>query len=132
MIDYVSILNKRPNGVLATVGEETPQTRIFEALWVEDNKVYFCTGAQKDVYKQLENNPTASFCVLNKFSPVISVNGLVGFTEEMKYKEKAFELLPMLNNLYQTPTNPNFKIFYIDIKQVKTFSYAQGPDEIRL
>lgn len=86
----MSILSKRPNGVLATISQEIPQTRVFEALWVEDNKVYFCTGAQKHVCKQLVNNPAVSYCVLNKFSPVISVNGIVEFTEEMKYKEKAF------------------------------------------
>ena len=37
----------------------------------------------------------------------------------------------MLKNLYQSPTNPNFKIFY-NIKQVKTFSYAEGLKEVRL
>ena len=84
------------------------------------------------VFKQLVSNPTASYCVENKFSPVLSVNGKVTVVEEIEYKERAFEILPMLVNLYQTPTNPNFKVFYIDIKQVKTFSYAEGPKEYKL
>jgi len=132
MIDFKEILDKKLNGVLATIDGNTVKTRIFESLWVEDNKVYFCTGSQKDVYKQLLNNPNASFCVENKFSPVLSVNGEVSFSEDLKHKEKAFEILPMLKNLYQTPENPNFKVFYIDVKEVKTFSYSEGPKEYRL
>ena len=132
MINFEEILNKKVNGVLATIGENGPQTRMFQSLWSEDNKVYFCTGAQKDVFKQLVSNPTVSYCVENKFSPVVSVNGKVTIVEGIEYKERAFKILPMLVNLYQTPTNPNFKVFYIDIKQVKTFSYAEGPKEYSL
>ena len=132
MINFEEILNKKVNGVLSTISEEGPQTRVFQSLWVENNKVYFCTGSQKDVYTQLINNPKASFCVENKFSPVMSVNGNVGFVEEIEYKERAFQILPMLKNLYQSPTNPNFKVFYIDIKQVTTFSYSEGPKKYSL
>lgn len=132
MINFEEILNKKVNGVLATIGENGPQTRVFQSLWAEHNKVYFCTGAQKDVYKQLVSNPDVSFCVENKFSPVLSVNGEVSFVDELKYKERAFQVLPMLKSSYQSPTNENFKVFYIDIKQVKTFDYAEGPKEYKL
>lgn len=132
MINFEEVLNGKVNGVLATTDGNSIQTRVFQSLWVEGNKVFFCTGAQKDVYKQLIAKPIASFCVENKCSPVLSVNGTVSFVEDMSCKEKAFEVLPMLKNLYQAPTNPNFKVFYIDIKQVKTFSYAEGPEEYTL
>lgn len=132
MINFEEILNQKVNGILATINEGKPQTRVFQSLWAENNKVYFCTGAQKDVYKQLVSNPNASFCVENKFSPVLSVNGEVSIADELEYKQRAFEILPMLENLYQTPTNENFKVFYIDIKEVKTFSYAEGPKEYTL
>lgn len=129
MINFEEILNQKVNGILATINEGKPQTRVFQSLWAENNKVYFCTGAQKDVYKQLVSNPNVSFCVENKFSPVLSVNGEVSVADELEYKERAFKILPMLENIYQTPTNENFKVFYIDIKEVKTFDYAEGPKE---
>jgi uncharacterized pyridoxamine 5'-phosphate oxidase family protein len=132
MINFEEILNKKVNGVLATINGDEPQTRVFQSLWSENNKVYFCTGAQKDVYKQLVGNPKVSYCVENKFSPVLSVNGDVSIIEEIEYKERAFQILPMLKNLYEVPTNPNFKVFCINIKQVKTFSYAEGPKEYNL
>lgn len=132
MINFEEVLNQKVNGILATIDGNQPQTRVFQSLWAENNKVYFCTGAQKDVYKQLISNPNASYCVENKFSPVLSLNGTVSFADELIYKERAFEILPMLVNLYQSPTNENFKVFYIDIKEVKTFSYAEGPIQYTL
>jgi uncharacterized pyridoxamine 5'-phosphate oxidase family protein len=132
MINFEEILNQKVSGVFATIDENTVQTRVFQSLWVEGNKVYFCTGAQKDVYKQLLSNPNASFCVENKYSPVLSVSGEVYFEEDLKLKEEAFRALPSLKNLYESPENPNFKVFYIDIKTVKTFSFAEGTKEYTL
>lgn len=132
MIDYEEILNKKVVGVLATVSEDGPQTRAFQALWAETGKVYFCTGAQKPVYKQLTGTPKASFCIENKFSPVMSFNGDVVFEENLEYKEKAFPILPMLKKMYQESTNPLFKVFHINIKKIRTFSSAEGPKEYSL
>lgn len=129
MINFEELLNQKVNGVFTTISEDGPQTRIFQSLWAENNKVYFCTGAKKDVFNQLTNNPKVSFCVENKFSPVVSINGTVSFVEDIEYKERAFQVLPMLKGAYQAPTNPDFKVFYIDIKQVKTFSYSEGSKE---
>jgi uncharacterized pyridoxamine 5'-phosphate oxidase family protein len=132
MINFEEILNQKVSGVFATIEGNTVQTRVFQSLWVEENKAYFCTGAQKDVYKQLLSNPNASFCVENKYSPVLSVSGEVYFEEDLKFKEEAFRALPSLKNLYETPENPNFKVFYIDIKTVKTFSFTEGTKEYTL
>lgn len=129
---YEELFNQNVNGVLATMGENGPQTRVFQSLWAKNNKVYFCTGAKKDVCRQLLSNPKASYCVENEFSPVISVNGEVTFVEDIEYKERAFQVLPMLSNLYQSPTNPDFIVFYIDVKHVKTFSFAEGSKEYNL
>ena len=48
MINFEEILNQKVNGILATIGEDGPETRVFQSLWAENNKVYFCTGAQKE------------------------------------------------------------------------------------
>ncbi len=110
-------------------------TRFVERLVKEGilrKEFYFCTGAQKPVYKQLTGTPKASFCIENKFSPVMSFNGDVVFEENMEYKERAFQILPMLKKMYQEPTNPFFKVFHINIKKIRTFSYAEGPKEYSL
>ena len=50
----------------------------------------------------------------------------------MEYKERAFKIMPMLKKLYQEPPNPLFKVFHINIKKIRTFSYAEGPKEYSL
>jgi hypothetical protein len=65
--------------VIADLFQET--IVINHRFLAENNKVYSCTGAKKDVYKQLVSNPKASFCVENKFAPVLSVNGEVSILD---------------------------------------------------
>ena len=83
------------------------------------------------VFLQKEVN-VCSFCIENKFSPVMSFNGDVVFEENLEYKERAFQILPMLKKMYQEPTNPLFKVFHINIKKIRTFSSAEGPKEYSL
>ena len=33
---------------------------------------------------------------------------------------------PAIKELYKSPDNPIFKIFYIDIDEIKTFDFAEG------
>lgn len=133
MFNFEGVLDKEVNGVLATVAENNyPDTRIFQSLWCEGKRVYFCTGAYKDVYDQLQVNPKASFCVENNNSPVLTINGEVTFVDDIAVKEKAFEKIPRLKERYKTVENHEFKVFYIVVKQVKTFSYEEGPKEYNL
>jgi len=62
MLDYQSVLRANPNGVLATRDGEKVTTRVFQYLFADGNRVYFCTGSQKPVYAQLRRNPHVSFC----------------------------------------------------------------------
>ncbi len=76
MFDYQAILKANPNGVLATQNGQGVGTRVFQYLFADANKVYFCTSNQKPVYDQLKANPNVSFCTYPaNFSPVLSVNG---------------------------------------------------------
>ncbi|MDT8718844.1 pyridoxamine 5'-phosphate oxidase family protein [Clostridium sp. 19966] len=128
MFDYASILKENPNGVLATINEGKLATRVFQYLFNDGDKVYFCTNSQKPVYKQLTENPAASFCTYPKnFTPVVSVNGKVVFVEDLALKTRALEENPGINNIYKNPENPIFKIFYIDTEEVETFSFTEGP-----
>lgn len=128
MINYHEILKANPNGVLATQEGRKVKTRVFQYLFSDGNKVYFCTNCEKDVYLQLQKNPNVSFCTYpNNFCPVLSVNGKAVFVEEMALKTRALDENPGINGIYKTPENPIFKIFYIDVEEIETFSFADGP-----
>lgn len=126
MINLGEFLNSSVGGVFTTVCDNKPYTRVFQVLWYEDNKLFFCTGGKKEVYEQLLNNPNVSFCVENKYNPVLSINGNAIFIDDISYKEKAFKELPMLESIYSSPSNEVFKLFYINITEIKTFSFNEG------
>jgi uncharacterized pyridoxamine 5'-phosphate oxidase family protein len=126
---FISILVKYPNGVMAFA--ETPRglgslslrTSILTFQFADGNKIYFCTNSEKSFYHWLKANPVVSYCTYaDEFEPVLSFNGNVVFVEDMELKTRLMENNPYLKRLYKTPDNPVFKAFYIDVKNIETFS----------
>ena len=128
MIDYAAILKTNPNGVLATQDNGKIKTRVFQYLFSDGNKVYFCTSNEKPVYSQIKANPYLSFCTYPAdYSPVLSVNGKAVFVNDITLKTRALDENPGIKGIYNTPDNPVFEIFYIDVEEVETFSFTEGP-----
>jgi uncharacterized pyridoxamine 5'-phosphate oxidase family protein len=128
MINYVEILEKNLNGVLATQDGDKVKTRVFQFLFAYGKKAYFCTSSDKPVFKRLQANPNVSFCVFSPdFSLVLSISGKVVFDDDLVLKAKAIFENPLIGRIHLQPNNPIFKLFYIDVEEVKTFSFAEGP-----
>jgi uncharacterized pyridoxamine 5'-phosphate oxidase family protein len=125
--DFEAVLKANPNGVLATRDGDGVKTRVFQYLFTDGNKVYFCTNSEKPVYAQLKANPNVSFCTYPQdFSPVLSVNGKAVFTDDVALKTRALDENPMIKGIYKEPGNPIFKLFYIDVKEIETFGFTEG------
>jgi uncharacterized pyridoxamine 5'-phosphate oxidase family protein len=119
MFNFEPILKANPNGVLATLDGAKIQTRVFQYLFADGKKVYFCTNSKKPVYAQLKANPQVSFCTYpHDFSTVLTVNGKAVFVEDIKLKARALDENPMIKNIYKKPDHPEFKIFYIDTEEI--------------
>ena len=87
MFDFASVLKANPAGVFATQDGNKLKTRVFQYLFADGKKVYFCTNCEKPVYKQLQANPNVSFCTYpQNFTPVLSVNGKAVFVEDIELK----------------------------------------------
>jgi len=128
MIDYVAILKANPDGVLATVDGDNVRTRVFQFLFAEGNQVYFSTSNDKAVYHQLMANPNVSFCTCApEFKPVLSIYGKAIFTDDMALKTRTLDENPQIKAIYEAAENPVLEIFYIDVKEVETFTFADGP-----
>lgn len=127
MFDYVSVLEKNPNGVLATHDGEKLRTRVFQYLFADGKKIYFCTNSDKAVFAQMKKNPNVSFCTYSQnYSPVLSLSGKVTFVEDKELKERALEENPGIKSIYGSSENPIFKIFYIDLEEMEIFSMSDG------
>jgi uncharacterized pyridoxamine 5'-phosphate oxidase family protein len=128
MIDYAAILKANPNGVMATRDGGKIKTRVFQFLFANGNRVYFCTSNQKPVCQQMKASPYVSFCTHPaNFSPVLSVNGKAVFVDDISLKTRALDENPGIKGIYNTPDNPVLELFYIDVEEVETFSFAEGP-----
>jgi uncharacterized pyridoxamine 5'-phosphate oxidase family protein len=128
MINFAEILKANPNGVLATFDGQGSRTRVFQYLFADGNKVYFCTSNQKPVFEQIKEFPNVSFCTYPAdFNPVLSINGEAIFVDDIALKTRALDENPPIKGIYKTPDNPVFELFYIDIWEVETFSFAEGP-----
>lgn len=133
MIEYNEILKKNLYGVMATLDGLKPRTRVFQYLFSDSDKVYFGTTDYKPVYKQMKENPCVSFCTYSEdFNPVLSINGKAIFVEDMELKIRAMDEYPAIKELYKTPQNPVFKIFYIDVDEVDTFSFTEGSKKFKI
>ena len=132
-MDYIKILTENPNGVMATRDNEMIKTRVFQYLFSDGNKAYFCTSSQKPVASQMKQHPYVSFCTnLQNYCPVLSINRKVTFTDDENLKKKAFTVNPSLKQIYGSEKNPVFTLLYIDIEEIETFSYDEGPKKIAL
>jgi uncharacterized pyridoxamine 5'-phosphate oxidase family protein len=133
MFDFTKVFAENPNGVLASAAGGKPTTRVFQYLFADGNKAYFCTSSEKPVYAQLQANPNVSFCTYPPdFSRVVSVNGKAVFVDDLPLKARALDENPGIKGIYGNPENPVFKLFYIDAAEVATFSFAEGPKTYKL
>jgi len=125
--DFSKILKTNPNGVLATRAGDAVRARIFQFLFAEGNKAYFCTSSEKPVFAQLKASKDVAFCTYTQdFNPVLTLNGNAVFTEERAVKERVLQENPLIKSVYQSADNPVFKVFYIDVKELETFSLKDG------
>lgn len=133
MIDYIKILTENPNGVMATKDGEMIKTRVFQYLFSDGNKAYFCTNSTKPVAIQMQQHPYVSFCTnLQNFCPVLSINGKVTFSNDESLKKRALEENPSIKQIYGTENNPVFTLLYIDVEEIETFSFDEGPKKMIL
>jgi uncharacterized pyridoxamine 5'-phosphate oxidase family protein len=66
------------------------------------------------------------------FNPVLSLNGKVVFVDDLNLKARALDENPEIKGIYNTPDNPVFQLLYIDVAEIETFSFAEGPQSYKL
>lgn len=102
-------------GYFATVEDRQPRVRAFGFGYYEDGKFWYCTNNTKKVYRQLQDTPYAEvFYTKPDFSQYLRLSGHVVFDTSLEAKQKVMEAMPGVKNLYKSPDNPVFEVFYIE------------------
>jgi uncharacterized pyridoxamine 5'-phosphate oxidase family protein len=107
---------------IATVDGDEPKVRPFGFVMEFDQKIYFCTNNQKEVFKQLKANPKFEVCTADKTGLWIRLRGKAVFDNNIAAKEKVLELRPSLAERYQNASNPIFEVFYVSEGEAAIFS----------
>lgn len=113
MSKVVEYLNNNKVGQFATIKDGQVVMRPFHFLCEKDGKFIFGTANDKEVYKELKENPTASFAVMGDNMQWVRLRGKVQFSDNQELKNEVFEIEPLLATVYQTPDNPRFELFCI-------------------
>lgn len=131
MKTVVQLLNENRTGAFATVEDGKPRVRPWMFQFEENQKFYFCTANNKDVYKQLQSTPFAEFTTTSKDMITVRLSGKVVFTKDMRYKEKILNENEGLKKMYTTADNPIFEVFYIEHAKATISDFSgQPPKEI--
>jgi len=131
IIDY---LTRNRHQYLATVGlDGRPKVRPFQFMLEDGGKLYFCTSNQKQVFKEMGENPYIELCVAGENFSWMRLCGRAVFSGDILLKEKIQDSCPLVKSIYQTPDNPAFETFYLD-EATATISDFSGnpPRTIRL
>jgi uncharacterized pyridoxamine 5'-phosphate oxidase family protein len=114
MKEVGKLLAENPMGFLATVENGEPRVRPWGFMFEENGKYYFCTNNTKDVYRQLQANPSVEFATRSNKFVWVRLRGKVTFTEDMRIKEKILAANELVKSIYKSADNPIFKTFYIE------------------
>lgn len=111
----------------ATIGlDDRPKVRPFQFMLEDAGKLYFCTSAQKEVYKEMQAHPYVEICACGENLSWLRLSGKVRFSEDLGLKAKILEVSPLVKSIYQTPENPVFVIFHLEdaVATITDFSGA--------
>lgn len=127
MDKVIQFLTENPTFYLATVDGNVPKVRPFGFVMNYNNKMYFCTGNQKNVYKQLKANPQFEVSTTSKTGEWLRLSGKAVFDTNKETKQAALNSAPFLSTLYGAD-DPKFEVFYIENAEAKFYN-RQGISE---
>lgn len=127
MNEVVQFLQKNPVQYLATIGRDgKAKCRPFMFCFEQDGKLWFCTNNQKDVYKDMQQNPYVEISVSDPSYAWIRLNGKVVFDNNKAVKEGCMNN-PIVKGQYQTADNPIFEVFYLTDAHAVIADFSGNP-----
>lgn len=127
MNDVIHFLNENPVQYLATVGRDgKAKCRPFMFAGEKFGKLWFCTNNQKDVYKDLLENPCTEISISGPTYAWIRLNGKAVFENNKEVKEMCIQN-PIVKGQYGDASNPIFEVFYLDEAHAIIADFSGNP-----
>ena len=108
-------LDENTPAFLATLGTcGNPRVRPMQSPLLVGDRIYFCTSNNKGLFKHIQNYNGIEFCSCAKDGTFLRLRANAVFEPNLEVKKMMFKKYPHLVNLYETPQNPKFEVFYLD------------------
>nr|WP_158334850.1 pyridoxamine 5'-phosphate oxidase family protein [Campylobacter bilis] len=113
--EIIQFLDENVPSFLATLGTcGNPRVRPMQSPLLAKDKIYFCTANTKGLFKHMKNYNGIEFCSCAKDGTFLRLRANAVFEDDLEVKRMMFEKYPYLVELYQTPQNSQFEVFYLD------------------
>jgi uncharacterized pyridoxamine 5'-phosphate oxidase family protein len=102
--DCIKFANENPICYLATADGDQPRVRTLAMWYADESGYYFITMAQKEILRQLHQNPKVEVCFFNNATDPLGwqqlrVAGQIEFLEDEEIVEKAYQNRCFLDGL---------------------------------
>ena len=127
MNEAIAFLRENPVQYLATVGRDgRAKCHPFMFAGELDGKLWFCTNNQKDVYRDIVENPYVEVSVASPAYAWIRLSGKAVFEDSREAKEMCMGN-PIVKSQYQTADNPIFVVFYLEEARAVLADFSGNP-----
>ncbi len=125
----VRILRQAKTFFFATVDEDQPRVRPYNAVVEFDDKVYFYTNNHKSAFKQMMVSPKIELCAQISDERWIRVSGKIVFDYRVEAKKAMLDANPELRKMY-SEDDKIFEVFYLSNMAAQIHSLHESPEVI--
>ncbi len=112
--DIATFLDANGPAFMATRGTcGNPRIRPVQSPLLFDGKIYFCTANTKNLFKHFSAHSGVEFCSCASDGTFMRLRGDATTEQNIAVKKAMFEKYPFLEQLYSSPDNPIFEVFYL-------------------
>ena len=112
-------------GFLATKGTcGNPRVRPIQSPLFYQGKLYYCTSKTKGMVKHIQNFSNVELCAFDSKETWIRIRAEIIFEDNAAVKEAMFVKYPLVKEIYTSPTNPDFAVFYFKNPSIKIQNFS--------
>lgn len=115
---------------IATIENDQPRVRPFSSVTEFEGNVYLCSGNQKEVYKQIMNNPKIELCGMSKDGKWIRVSAVAVVDDRIEAQENMLKDPTGPSQLY-TAGDGKFVVFRLENVKCMKYNFYSAPQEIK-
>lgn len=123
MEEILQFLQETKVFYFATVEGYLPRVRPFGFAMLYNDRLYFAIGKHRNAYKQILDNTNIEVSAMNQQGQWIRIRGTVDFDNSPEVKEKAFEQMPQLKEMYSPESGKKLAMVYMD--RISAYIYSE-------